>query len=139
MTTTEIILKHLDAIYPRFSFNWEIMSRKTPFGFISHKADSRIRELCVGEGDKKHFIVKGKYHDLNFELEGDMSDGKRVYRARIIGPESDIDKMFKSIKPQFSQDYANMVNTYKRYQLARTDNDKKRLAHDFKFYYEKLT
>ena len=138
MTTTEIILKYLNSVYPRFLFNYELMSKGTPFGFISHKADTRLRDLCKGYGEKASFRLKITYHNEEYELEGAMVDGKRVYRARTVKRDNDIDSLFKSVPIMFSADYANLMTAYRKYQKAKTENDKKRFANDVRFYYGKL-
>lgn len=138
ITTTEIILRYLNSIYPKFSFNYEIMSRQTPFGFISHKADARLRDLANGYGDKNCFTVKGGYHGLNYELEGGMVQGKRVYRARLMEAETDLGRLFKSIPAKFTAEYCNLGNIYNKWKKAKTDNDKKRLKNEFMFIYKKM-
>ena len=60
------------------------------------------------------------------------------YQLKVKEPD-DIDRLFKSVRPVFGQGYVDMANAYNKYLKAKTDNDKKRLENEFKFYYRNFS
>lgn len=68
MTQTKILLTYLADLYPEWIEGFKLCSVQTAYGWLSHKADARLRELRAdGEIERK---IEGKYAFYRLKKEG---------------------------------------------------------------------
>ncbi len=90
ITQHEIVLRYLNN-QGSWVKSFNLRGVETDWGSIGTQGDKRARELAKDQGYnpdgslKKYFRYEGKLlSGIEYEIEGDLQDGQRVYRARIL-------------------------------------------------------
>ena len=117
MTQQEIVLRYLDD-QKDWLKTYSLTGIKTKWGFIGSQGDKRARELAKNQGYnsdgslKKYFCYYGEtLSGIKYCIEGDLRNGQRIYRARILTRDIPIvgeikDDKITYYKPQGSPEQA---------------------------------
>lgn len=100
----------------------------------SHRTDEIMKKvygndhLGLARVGARIYDIKVKY---GVRINGWKDENKpSLYWYQLV-LENDIDKLFKALPPVFSTAYVELATCYRKYQRAKTENDKKRLVNIF--------
>jgi len=83
MTQKENILKYLND-FRGWIFNYQLLGKKTKYGWLGSQADRRARELCGEVGDSPSFEYEGEYRGIKYLIRGRLIQRCRQYCVKII-------------------------------------------------------